>query len=247
LAGIESVNFPWAICMGQEDVAALAAIRLVGGIEVAATGKEIWLRGQRGDDSLNEKLSALPANARYEWLKPDQIRRIDQRVPSGRFPALPWKPLAAWLQVELPIAALPALEPRPVSLRLVRSAEEREPGLLFTDIEAFQKFASQAARVRLTCLQFAAADDGRVLVRGKPLPPLPGRRFVIHDGVAVPSGFTWQPAVSPGVLARRFAVSGDTLVLWNEDGTITRLHGEQFIPVSRSAVGATKQALAELR
>ena len=241
------MNFPWAICMGREDAAALAAIRLVGGIEVAEAGKEIWLRGQSGDDSLDGKFSALPANARYEWLKPDQLRRIDQRVPSGRFRALQWQPLVAWLQVELPVAALPALEPRPVSLRLIRSAEEREPELLLTDMESFQKFASQAAQVRLNCLQFAAASDGRVLVRGKPLPPLPGRRFVIHSGIAVPAGFAWQPAVSPEVLARRFAVSGAALVLWNEDGTITRLHGEQFIPVSRCAVRTTQQAFAELR
>ena len=101
--------------------------------------------------------------------------------------------------------------------------------------------------MRLDRLQFAAAVDGRVLVRGKPQPPLPGQRFIIYSGVAVPAGFTWQPAVSPGVLARRFAVSGEALVLWNKDGTITRLQGEQFIPVSRSAVRATKQAFAELQ
>jgi hypothetical protein len=233
--------------MGREDGAALAAIRLIGGIQVAEVGKEIWLRGQGGDDSLGGKLSALPANARYEWLKPDQLRRIDQRVPSGRFPTLQWQPLAAWLQVELPVAALPALEPRPVSLRLIRSTDEREPELLLTDIKAFQEFASQVAQVRLERLQFAAAADGRVIVRGKPLPPLPGCRFVIHGGVAVPAGYCWEPAISPEVLARRFAVSGAALVLWNEVGTITRLHGEQFMPVSRSAVRATQQALAESR
>jgi hypothetical protein len=247
LAGIESVNFPWAICMGREDVATLAAIRLIIGIEIAEVGSEVWLRGERDDDTLNAKLSALPANARYEWLKPDQLRRIDQRVPSGRFPALQWQPLTEWMRVELTVAALPALEPRPVPLQLIRSTDEREPELLLTGLDAFQHFVSQAAHVRLSRLQFATAADGRVLVRGKPLPPIPGHRFILHCGVAVPVGFTWQPAVSPEVIERRFAVSGDALVLWNEDGTITRLHGEQFIPVSRSAVRATKQAFAELR
>lgn len=239
------MNFPWAICIGLEDVAALAAIRLVGGIEVATAGKEIWLRGQRGDDTLDEKLPALPANARYEWLNLDQLRRVDQRVPSGRFPALAWQPLAAWLQVEAPIAALPALEPRPVPLQLIRSTDEREPELLLTELAAFQSFVTQAAQVRLGRLHFAATADGRVLVRGKPLPPLSGSRFVLHCGVAVPAGFSWSPTVSPEVLARRFAVSGDALLLWNENNTLTRLHGEQFMPVSRSAVRATKFALGE--
>lgn len=239
------MNFPWAICIGREDVAALAAIRLAGGIEVATAGKEIWLRGQRGDDSLDAKLSALPANARYEWLNPDQLRRVEQRVPSDRFPALAWQPLAAWLQVEVPVAALPAREPRPVPLQLIRSTDECEPELLLTDLATFQRFVSEAAQVRLGRLHFAAAADGRVLVRGRPLPPLPGSRFVLHCGVAVPAGFSWSPAVSPEVLARRFAVSGEAFVLWKADGTITRLHGEQFIPASRSAVQATKRTLEE--
>ena len=82
-------------------------------------------------------------------------------------------------------------------------------------------------------------------MRGRPLPSLLGRRFVVHGGVAVPAGFAWDPAVSAEVLTRRFSVSGDAMVLWDEDGTITRLLGEQFVPVSRSALRATGQALAE--
>jgi hypothetical protein len=59
----------------------------------------------------------------------------------------------------------------------------------------------------------------------------------------VPAGFAWKPAVSPEVLARRFGGSGDALVVWNEDGTIVRLHGEQFVQASRSSARATEQSL----
>jgi hypothetical protein len=158
-------------------------------------------------------------------------------------PELRWQPLNAWLHVELPVAAFPAQEPRTVSLRLVRSTEEREPELLLTSLEEFQRFAIQAAQVRLDRLQFAAHLSGNVLVRGMPLPPLPGQRFVLHGGVAVPAGLAWQPAVNDQVLARCFGVSGDALVLWNEDGRITRLHGEQFVGATRSAVRTTAQAM----
>jgi hypothetical protein len=129
----------------------------------------------------------------------------------------------------------------------VRSGEEREPSLLLTNLEEFNGFAVTAAQVRLERLQFAADDQGRVLVRGEPLPPLPGRRFVLHGSVAVPAGLAWHPAVSAEVLARRFGVSVDALVVWNEDGTITRLHAEQFVPATRSAARMTAQALAGSR
>jgi hypothetical protein len=239
------VNFSWVICIAREDATALATLRLETAIEIAEAGTEVWLRGQAGDDALDPKLSALPARGRFELFPSNQLRQTGQRVPSARLPDMRWQPLGAWLQVELPVAALPANEPAPIPLGLVRSADEREPELLLTTLEEFTRFATQAAQVRLDRLQFAAAADGRLLVRGKPLPPLPGRRFVLHDGVAVAAGLKWKPGVSAEVLARRFGISGDALVLWKDDGAITRLHAEQFVPATRGAVRATAQSAVE--
>jgi hypothetical protein len=129
-------------------------------------------------------------------------------------------------------------------LRLVRSTREQTPELLLTSVEIFSSYTRQAPRVRLERLQFAADDRGRVLVRGTPLPPVPGQRHVLHGGVAVPVGFMWEPAISVEALGRMFGVSGDALVLWEETGQYTRLHEEQFIPVTRSAGRATVKAFA---
>ena len=101
------------------------------------------------------------------------------RSPSlARLPALRWQSLAAWLQIEMPFAAMPANAAALVALRLVRSTDEREPELLLTSLENFKLFSQEAALVRLERLQFAADAQGNVLVQGRPLPPLPGRRFV---------------------------------------------------------------------
>ena len=237
------VNFPWAICIAREDAGSLAAIRLISGIEVGETVEAIWLRGQRGDETLEAKLSALPASARYEWLVTNRLRQINERVPSDTLPSVQWQRLDTWLQVEMPAAAIPADAPVPVPLRLTRSTVEQLPELLLARVDDLTRFA--AARVRLEPLQFAASLDGDALVRGRPLPPIPGRRFVIHGRVAVPVGFSWEPKVSVEVLGRRFGVSGDALIVWNENGTLTRLHSEQFVALSRSALRATRQALAE--
>ena len=239
------MNFPWAICIDREDVEALASLRLVRGIEVGEDGPVIWLRGKQGDQQLASRLLRVPSRQRYEWLIPNQLRQLDRRIPLERLPDLRWQSLDAWLQVEMPAVALPGNQPAAISLRLVRSTLEREPELLLTVIEEFIRFGATAAQVRLNRLQFAANIDGQVLVRGLPLPPLPGHRFVLHAGsVAVPAGLSWQPAVGVDLLMRCFQVSGGALVVWNEDGTITRFHSEQFVPASRSAIRATGQTLA---
>jgi hypothetical protein len=222
---------------------ALSQLRLTPAIEVAEAGEEVWLRGRSADEGLSALLQALPAKVRYEWRPPDGLRQVDQRIPCGRFPNLQWQPLHSWLLVDVSPAALPANIPIAVPLRLKRSGQEHEPNLLLTRISDLRNFASQAARVRLERLTFAAAPDGRVLVRGNPLPSVPGLRFVLHEGVGVPAGFAWVPAVSKEVLARRLGASAEALVLWHEDGTISRFHSEQFVAATLSAVLATERAL----
>ncbi|MEJ2435676.1 MAG: hypothetical protein P8Y53_21960 [Pseudolabrys sp.] len=227
------MNFPWAICLAREDGSALAALRLVGGIEVGEDGDWIWLRGRRTDERLEARLSALPARERHEWLPSHQLRPLGRRIPAAQLPDLHWQPLDNWLRVEMPAAAIPAALPATVPLRLVRCSREQEPELLLTNLEELGRFA--------------ANDRGETLVCGRPLPPLPGRRFVVHAGVAVPAGFAWEPAVGAEVLARHFGVSEEALLVWSEDGTVARLHSEQFVPLTRSALRETRQALADFR
>ncbi|HLX68878.1 MAG TPA: hypothetical protein VKV04_04540 [Verrucomicrobiae bacterium] len=246
MANIEgTVNFPWAICLAQEDAASLGVLRLADSIEVAEHDGTVWLRGKPTDERLAAKLHALPVHERYECLASGQLRRIDRRIPTARLPAVQWQSLSSWLRVLLPDSAFPAELPRAISLQLVRSTSEREPELLLTGLEELARFAAMAPEVRLARLQFAANANGSALVRGQPLPPLPGERYVMHSGVAVPAGFSWKPEVGADVLARRLGVSADALVLWNVDGSITRFHSEQFVPLSRSALRTTQQALAE--
>lgn len=237
------MKFPWALCLERADAAALAPLRLTPGIEVAEAGRQIWLRGQAPAESLVAGLLALPAVGRFEWQAPDRLRRLDQRIPAHHLPAGAWQPLQRWLRLRLPAAALPANDPLPARLRLIRTSTEQSPDWLLTSMHDLLAFAAQAAQVRLDRLRFAAHADGGALVRGRPLPALTGPRFVSHGDVAVAVGFTWAPAVHTEVLARSVGASGSTPVLWREDGTLVRLHLEQFVSLTRGAVAATMRAL----
>ena len=235
------MNFPWIICLSSDDAAAVAGLRLTPGLEIAEADGKVWLRGPATNDSLSTALQRLPALARYE-VKGNRLRNLDSRIPSDMLPTLAWQPLKTCMLVERPpeqivsdnCSRLPA-----VRIQLIRSTEEREPNLLLTSLGEWHDFAISAPELRLRPLRFAVNAEALVLVQGEPLPPLPGRRFVVQGNVAVPAGFSWQPAVSPAVLARLLGAREDELALLYEDGTYCRLLAEQFVAATRAAVRAT--------
>lgn len=251
---------PWIVCLAQADAASLAPLRLHHGIEVAENGF-VWLRGSSKDDKLEPLLCSLPAVARYELSPHNRLQPFGSRIPSETLPTLQWQPLKQWLQVRMPspplspfrtsaaspaVADLPAaaLQTGPLSLprvplRIIRSADERPPDLLLTNLAEWQAFALNAPEIRLRQLRFAADAAGNVVVHGRPLPPLPGTHFVLDGNIAVPAGFSWEPPVSSEVLSRCLGISSEALAFLHPDGTFTRIEGEQFVPATRSAVRET--------
>jgi hypothetical protein len=238
----------WAIRVALTDANSLAPLRLSRGIEVAEKDSFVWVRGPSSDEKLESILRALPAIARYEVTGGNRLRNLETRIPAETLPALNWQSPSTWLRVRLPLT--PALSPSdgergeevslpPVSIQIVRSAEERPLALLLTSLEEWREFALNAPEIRLRQLRFAVDEAGNVIVRGKPLPPLPGRQFVLHGNIAVQAGFAWEPNVSADVLSRRLGLSADALALFHEDGTFSRIEAEQFVPATRSAVRET--------
>jgi hypothetical protein len=237
------VNFPWAIRLARRDAAACTPLRLRAGLEIGEAAESLWLRGPAGDMELELELRKLPAEFRGEWLPDGRLRPLESRIPSLTLPALRWEPIRSWLAVGLPAVAWPGEPGGPVPLWIVHSAEEEPANVLRTDFESWHEFAQDAAEVRLQRLTFAVSAERRVLVRGTPLPPLPGERFVERAGIAVPAGFGWQPAVSVDVIRQVLGLPEGGFVLWEHDNTVARLHPEQFVAATRRAVRATAEAL----
>ena len=101
----------------------------------------------------------------------------------------------------------------------------------------------EAPQVRLDRWRFAVAADGRVAVHGQPLPPLPGRRWVEQEGIAVPAGWTWTPAVEAALLRQVFGLAEGDVALWDVDGAWERIAADEFVRATRAAVRATVKRL----
>lgn len=247
----------WAARLKLEDATALGAVRLEPGLSVAlvkateTTAGAAWLRGTDWSKEIEATVRRLPLTGLYQLLDDGQLIATGTRVPRGQLPKAQWMSLSAWLKLTVQPALMAGNEPPPgVALRLVPAAEFHDANVLVTTGAVWRQYAIAAPAIRLRPLSFALHQDGRCVLLGQPLPPLPGERFVLDQAarVAVPAGFAWSPAVLGLVLKQRLRLHDHDLALMtnSEAGlSIELVRAESFVRATRSAVRASVSASGE--
>jgi hypothetical protein len=236
------VKHPWAISIPLAEATTVAPLRTLPGIEVAQTHSHLWLRGE-ALPAAELHARGVPADGRFEWIKPSQLRPLSSRIPSVRLPDGPWIPIRDWCQVALPIAALPAPAPRPIPLKWIRGGVPRESELLETTLPALLEWASDAPRIRLDRLRFAVRSREQILIWGSPLPPINGTHYVVQGRIASPSGWHWTPNLPAECIELWLRAGTDSLMVLHPDATFVRIHCEQFVPMTPSALKRTARSL----
>ena len=242
----EVASTAWAARLPRESAGTAAALRLRTDLLVADAADHLWLRGQTLAPELELELRKLSGAERFDLSDGGALTPRGSRVPTMSLPAeLNWQKPDEYFRLTPQPAALAGEVSARVTLSVVRDPDlrEREANVLVASLRAWVQYASNAPIVRLRPLRFAASADGRVLLRGTPLPPLAGRRYVEQEGVALPSGFVFSPALDAAGVRALVCTDPQSLALFHEDGTYERIDAEEFVPASRAAARATGDAL----
>lgn len=231
------MNPAWALRLPLQHAGRLGPLRQTPGLEVLADGDTLWLRGD--DPAAAESLAvrSLPAEGRYTVQPDHTLIPRSRRLPVGTLPGGDWGTLAAWLCVTAPTAGFPGQTDRRVPLSLVRSAGERPAELLITGPTHAARWADSASQLRLAALSVAVdREHGRVALRGTPLPPLPGERYTVRAGVALPAGLAFAKPVTCEDAAKLVGLDGEDLALFDRDGAWSLLPGDCFIAATRATL-----------
>jgi hypothetical protein len=226
----------WAVRLDATNAHHAAALRTMPQVLALEAEGAFWLQGSSLDDAVELRLRSLPNAERFHVDAEGQLIAAGHRIPSGRLPAGSWRPLRPSIPVELPGRVFAGVTEQRLSLQLVRGGTPAEPALLRVPLQAWHDYAVRAPQVRLEHWTFAVSRSSDVLIRGTPLPPLKGERFVEEAGIAVPAGWTWTPAVEATVVREAFGLHPAELALWSADGTWDRIADENFVKATRSAV-----------
>ena len=124
-------------------------------------------------------------------------------------------------------------------LKLVRSSKNRQANLMRTSWERWRTYAITAPAVRLSRLGFAVSENAEVLIRGTPLPPIPGRHFLEDNGIIIPIGWQFEPNVGSKVVRQVLKLDATEKALFSEDGSFELVPDTAFVQATRSAVRMT--------
>lgn len=236
--GDATIRYAWSLPL--TEVRALGFVLGWSGVEVLEAPPRLWLRASALSDEQWEECRRLPGADRYTVLADGQLVLVGRSVPHGRLPQGNWVPIRGALRLELPRADdAPSTRPTPTNLRLVRSTEPAEPNWLLVKQTDWVAYAATAPQVRLARLSFIAAERVAVAVRGEPLPPLPGRRFVERSGIVVPAGWTWAPAVPAEIVREALKLEPGDCAWFGTDGTWRIISADDWVQASRSAARLT--------
>ncbi len=227
------------LVLAAADRPTLGAARHLPGLQAAEVAGQLWLRGLPATGELPLAVRALPAVQSYEADAQGRLFAAGQRTPTALLPVLAWRPIAEFVPLEIPTAALPAQATPRYQVRLVPSGRARAGAALLTTLAAWHAYAEAAPESRLHPLRFAASAEGRVLVLGSPLPPLASPEYWQQGSLLLPAGFDFEAALLGPLLAQQLQAEAEALLLFSPDGSWERVPLAHLVPATRSAVRLT--------
>ncbi len=223
--------FSWIIILHLKDKRSLAGIRHLDNVWIHE-GKQIYLKVASSEQKLDACFRALPAIS-TNIVEDRLLFREAALTPHSQMPELDWLLLRDALPIEMPIAAMPGkflAEQQSITPRLERDSTDRNASALEISVQQWNRFILQCPSVRLSRLEVAACEDGRVLLLGEPLPALPGKSFWQMENVLIPMGYALELEILIPVMESSLNPFGDQLLLLNPKGSIELIGKRSFLP-----------------
>ena len=214
----------------------LADLRREPGIMATPDGDHVWVRWEAGSEAVLRRLLPVPGVELYArrdalWYRPGAhlpTFTVPTDLEHGAIPL-------ARAVTPRPIRAIghQGAEPLPVRLGLARTATVRDATALRCALADLGRWAELAGTAELAVLEAARAGD-ELLIRGRPLPPIAGRRYW-GDRLLTPLGFRPEPSLPEPALRRALGVAEEEIVLLEADGFET-IPCAALQPLSRARV-----------
>lgn len=226
-----------------EKYAVLGTVRCLPGLSAAIDDTHLWLRGIPFPEKPDPLILQLPATHTWQLDDNDLLFPVDGLTPVATLKKLIWKPLSELLPVVLPASAMPAVLPNLLALRLEPCPTPQNSYALLTTLTAWFNYGETAPDARLQPLSFAASASNKVLITGLPLPPVPGKEYVLQHQLLLPAGYSFAPAGIASVVSHQLSPAQTDLLLFHTNGTWERIPQTAFVKASRSAIRLTKREL----
>ncbi|MCA9025100.1 MAG: hypothetical protein KDA86_07790 [Planctomycetaceae bacterium] len=229
----------WVARLPLAEAICAARLRIDPDIRAAEHDGHLWFSAT-GTGDAEDFRHRLPEASLFSVGDDGQLIPWGNRVPTDHLPELHWQPLSALLPVVTPVALHAGRPQNRTQLSLVPSSNVRTANVLETSLSSWADYAVTAPKVRLQRWLFAISAEGDAIIRGEPLPPLPGRLYVDHDGIACPAGWVWSPTIDAQVIREMLGVQPSDLAIMDHS-SFTIINARDFMNATRSAIRSSQK------
>lgn len=253
------MDFSWAASIPKTSAPFLVPMKRFSNVRVAEVDDYIWLQGepvsQKERLDVEECLRRISGALRFDRRRDGQLVPSGMTLPSSRLPQLTeggWAFLTDWITFGLPESALPGTVDNLAEIEIVRrnssyANQTQQPTILVCRIQEFVAWADNASAHRVGRLSFACNHQGVVIVRGKPLPLLPGKTFVDYEQVAIETGCSWWPVFSIDTLKGILRLGDSQLLLCQPGEKFQSIELNDFVAATRAGIRATGKKFENLQ
>jgi hypothetical protein len=224
----------------KKDKDALGAVRCMDDLKVATDENNIWLRGLYNNAAVDKSIQQLPTQHSYYLDENNLLFSPGGLTPVATLPVLQWLPVAAFINIEIPVAALPGHLDQPAIISIISSAKNKKGAALLTTLQQWKAYASNAPAIRLAPLQFAVSQNSDVLIIGNPLPAIPGKELWMIDNILIPNGYDFEIPMAISFINEKLNATKDAVLLFDTDGTYEKIDLAFFAKAKRSATRLTQ-------
>ncbi|PSL46653.1 hypothetical protein CLV51_103634 [Chitinophaga niastensis] len=224
-----------------DKYATLGAVRCLPGLLAAVDDDVLWLRGIPFTGKPDPEIRRLPATHTFLLDETNLLFPTDSLTPVATLKSLHWKSLPELLQIVLPVSAMPAEITAKYQVQLAPAEKQQTTHALLTTLTAWCNYAETAPLIRLQPLTFAASDKNEVLIMGQPLPPIPGKEYVLQHKLLLPAGYEFNPAGIAFLVAAKLNPQQEDYLIFDATGTWECIPATAFVKAGRSAIRLTKR------
>jgi len=224
----------------KKDKDALGDVRCMDGLKVAADDDRIWLRGLYDTAAVDKTILQLPVQHSFYIDGNNLLFSPGNLTPAAILPSMEWIPVAEFVNIKIPVAALPGQLSERATIRVMASSKNKTGDALLTTLQQWKHYAANAPAIRLAPLQFAVSQNNNVLIIGYPLPAIPGKELWMADHILLPNGYDFEIPMATAFINEKLNAEGDAVLLFDTDGSFEKIGLAFFAKAKRSAVRLTQ-------
>lgn len=231
----------YIVLITKEHIVYFQPFRQIESLEVCVYNEQMYaIAGWKEDLMQHADFQSIPFKTVYKIID-DYLYHLEGQVPFDIWLSdlYEWKPLTAYIQIELPPINYNFFGiNESIDVRLIPSSIPQTPVALRTSLEHLEQYLNENLAIRSAHLNWILLNTA-AFVYGTPLLSMPGLAYWQLGQHLLPIGWQFEIQNMIPFITQRIQPNSNELLLWETNGTYTRLSIDNFTSLTLGSVRKT--------